>query len=154
MKYFEDFAVGEVYDLGRRKVTADDIVDFARKYDPQPFHTDPEAAKQTFFGGLVASGWHTRAIFMGLLSGTIKREGWASQGAPGLDSCRWLVPVRPGDELSGTLTVLEMRRSKSRPIGLMRNRSELTNQKGEVVVRIEGTGMYRLKPSAGAEASA
>lgn len=154
MKYFEDFAVGDVYDLGRRSVSADEIVAFARKYDPQPFHVDPEAAKKTYFGGLAASGWHTCAIFMSLLSRTIAREQWASMGAPGLDSCRWLMPVRPDDELSGHLEVLELRKSNTRPFGLMRNRTELANQNGEVVMRIEGTGLYGLRPAGGEEDAA
>ena len=80
MKYFEDFAVGDVYELGSRTVTAEDIVAFARKYDPQPFHLDEQAARESFFGGLAASGWHTSAIGMAILSRVIVRENWASLG--------------------------------------------------------------------------
>jgi len=154
MIYFEDFAAGQVYDLGRRTVTADDIVDFARKYDPQPFHVDPAAARASIFGGLVASGWHTSAIFMGLLADTIKRERWASLGAPGIDRCRWPQPVRPGDTLSGTLEVLDARRSRSRPFGLVRNRSVLTNQDDKEVLTLEGTGLYALRQRDAAEGAA
>lgn len=156
MKYFEDFAVGDVYELGERRVSREEIIDFAGKYDPQPFHVDEEAARKTFFGGLAASGWHTSAIFMGLLSGTIKREKWASQGAPGMAKCRWLLPVRPGDTLSGRFIVLETRRSRSRPAtGLVKGRSELFNQDGVKVLLQEGTGMYARRPDDGtAEASA
>lgn len=147
-KYFEDFAVGDVYDLGARQISAEEIIDFAEKYDPQPFHLDDEAAKKTFFGGLAASGWHTSAIFMGLLADTIKRENWASEGAPGIRKCRWLLPVRPGDTLNGHFTVLETRRSRSRPMGLVTSRSELFNQDGVAVALLEGTAMYGLGPEA------
>ena len=150
MKYFEDFAVGDVYELGARRISREEIVEFARKYDPQPFHVDEEAARKTFFGGLAASGWHTSAIFMGLLSSTIKRESWASEGAPGIKKCRWLLPVRPGDTLTGRFTVLETRRSRSRPTGLVTSRSEIFNQDGAAVALLEGTAMYGLRPDAGA----
>ena len=149
MKYYEDFEVGQVYDLGARSIGAEEIIAFARKYDPQPFHTDPEAAKQTAFGGLVASGWHTAAIFMGLLAETIRREAWASNGAPGIDRCRWLVPVRPGDRLTGTMEVLETRKSATRPYGILRNRSELHNEAGATVMSMDGVAIFGLRPQAG-----
>ena len=155
MKYFEDFEAGEVYDLGTRAVSAAEIIAFARKYDPQPFHVDPEAAKDSAFGGLIASGWHTSAMFMSLLANTIKRENWASMGAPGLDTCRWVMPVRPGDVLSATMEVLELRRSKTRPFGILRNRGSMTNQDGKEVMFLEGIGLYGLRPgSAKAEDAA
>jgi len=154
MKYFEDFAPGQVYALGTRRVTAEDIVAFATRYDPQPFHVDEAAAGASMFGGLVASGWHTSAIFMGLLAATIKRERWASLGAPGIDRCRWTQPVRPGDTLQGSIEVLETRPSRTRPFGLVRTRSRLTNQDGGQVLEIEGTGLYALTPQAGEAAPA
>lgn len=148
MKYFEDFEVGQVFDLGARSVSADEIIAFARKYDPQPFHTDPEAARSTVFGGLVASGWHTCAIMMSLLSRTIGREGWASNGAPGIDTCRWLLPVRPGDRLTGTMRILDARRSRTKPYGIVRNATELHNQDGAKVMYIEGIALFALRPAA------
>jgi acyl dehydratase len=148
MKYFEDFAVGDVYELGSRTVTAEDIVAFARKYDPQPFHLDEQAARESFFGGLAASGWHTSAIGMAILSRVIVRENWASLGAPGMDTCRWPLPVRPGDTLSGRFTVLDARRSSSRPMGLLKCRTELFNQDDAAVLLLDGTGMYALRPAA------
>ncbi|HZD26945.1 MAG TPA: MaoC family dehydratase [Alphaproteobacteria bacterium] len=147
MKYFEDFSIGQVFEMGTRTVSAEQIIDFARKYDPQPFHTDPEAAKQSMFGGLVASGWHTCALFMSMLVAMIRREEMASMGSPGIDTCRWLTPVRPGDTLTGRLTVLSARRSASRPFGLVGTRSEMFNQHGEQVLLIEGMGMYGLRPA-------
>lgn len=147
MKYFEDIEVGEVWDLGQRVVEAEEIVEFASKYDPQPFHTDAEAAEASFFGGLIASGWHTCAMVMELLANYIKAEKLASLGAPGMDSCRWLVPVRPGDVLHGRMTVLSARLSSSRPMGLISVRTEVFNQDKAKVVQLEGVAMYGCRPT-------
>lgn len=152
MKYFEDIAEGEVWDLGSRTVDAEEIIAFARKYDPQPFHTDPEAARKTPLGELIASGWHTCAIFMQLLANYIGSRQYASMGAPGIRTCRWLKPVRPGDTLTGRTTLLSKRPSKTRPYGLVDTRTELFNQDGQAVLLIEGAGMYGLKPDRRAEA--
>lgn len=153
MKYFEDIAEGEIWELGSRTVEAEEIITFARKYDPQPFHTDAEAAKKTPQGQLIASGWHTCAIFMQLLAGHIGRETFASMGAPGIRTCRWLKPVRPGDTLTGRTTILGKRTSKTRPFGLVDSRTELFNQADERVLLIEGIGLYGLRPQSEAQAT-
>jgi acyl dehydratase len=148
VKYWEDYAVGESTELGSCAITEAEILAFARKYDPQPFHTDPEAARRSMFGGLIASGWHTCALLMRLSVEAARREQAAATGSPGLDSCRWLKPVRPGDTLSGRTEVLETWPSKTKPIGFVRRRVEMLNQHGEVVVAIVGLTMYRRRPAA------
>ena len=103
MLHWEDFRVGEVTELGTVDVTEEDVIAFATRFDPQPFHVDPEAAKASPFGGLIASGWHTTALFMGLFVRGILLDS-ASLGSPGIESIRWTAPVRPGDTLSGRVT--------------------------------------------------
>ena len=152
MKYWEDFKVGESTDLGSHSMTEAEILAFARKYDPQPFHTDPEAARRSIFGGLIASGWHTCAVMMRLSVEANRREEAAATGSPGLDSCRWLKPVRPGDTLNGRTEVLETWPSKSKQIGFVRRRVEMVNQQGEAVVAIVGITMYRRRPTGEATA--
>lgn len=146
MRYWEDIDVGETTALGTRAITEAEILAFARKYDPQPFHTDPEAARRSIFGGLIASGWHTCALLMRLSVEAAQREQAAATGSPGLDSCRWLKPVRPGDVLSGRTEVLETWPSRTKPIGFVRRRVEMLNQHGEIVVAIVGVTMYRRRP--------
>lgn len=146
MKYWEDFKVGERIVLGAHAISEAEILAFARKYDPQPFHTDPEAARRSIFGGLIASGWHTCALMMRLSVEANRREDAAATGSPGLDSCRWLKPVRPGDTLTGRSEVLETWPSRSKPIGFVRRRVDLVNQHGEPVVTIVGLTMYRRRP--------
>ena len=150
MKYWEDFAVGEVSELGSCAITEAAVLAFARKYDPQPFHVDPEAARRSIFGGLIASGWHTCALLMRLSVDAARRDGAAATGSPGLDSCRWLKPVRPGDVLTGRTEVLETWPSRSKPIGFTRRRNELINQHGDVVVAVVGITMYERRPAAAA----
>jgi acyl dehydratase len=150
VKYWEDLEVGQTIALGSCAVSETEIVAFARKYDPQPFHTDPEAARQSLYGGLIASGWHTCALLMRLGVEANRREGIAATGSPGLDSCRWLKPVRPGDVLAGRTEILETWPSRSKPIGFVRRRSEMVNQHGEVVLQIVGITMYRRRPAAAA----
>ena len=147
-RYWEDFRVGEAADLGSCSITEAEIIAFARKYDPQPFHTDPEAARRSIFGGLIASGWHTCALMMRLSVEAARREETAATGSPGLDSCRWLRPVRPGDVLTGRSEVLETWPSRTRPIGFVRRRVEMVNQRGEVVVAVVGLSMYHRRPAA------
>src|SRR5258708_421531 len=103
MRYFEDFQVGDIFDLGSTTVTEEEIISFARQFDPQPFHTDPVLAKDSIFGGLVASGWHTTAMFMRLFFDGLLHET-ASIASPGVDDVRWLKPVRPGDVLRARFT--------------------------------------------------
>jgi acyl dehydratase len=128
--HLEDLSEGQVIDLGTYRVEESEIVEFATRFDPQPFHIDAEAAAQTHFGGLIASGWHTGSIFMRLLvDGLLVR--CASMGSPGVDELRWLAPVRPGDTLSGRLEIEVLRPSRSKPDrGLVQTRAVLTNQDG------------------------
>ena len=147
MRYFEDIEVGEVWDLGQRNVDEAEIVEFATKYDPQSFHIDEAAAASSFFGGIIASGWHTSAMMMGLLAGSIKRQKLHSLGGPGIDQCRWLVPVRPGDVLHGRFTVVAVRPSSSKPMGLVTLRTEVFNQSDAKVAQMQGVGMYGCRPS-------
>jgi acyl dehydratase len=148
MKYFEDVRVGESDALGSHTITEAEMVAFARRYDPQPFHTDPEAARATIFGGLIASGWHTCAIMMRLSVEAGRRNQTVTTGSPGVDSCRWLKPVRPGDTLTGRSEVLETWPSSSKPIGFVRSRIEMRNQRDELVLALVGLAMYRRRGSA------
>ena len=131
--YFEDLAVGQIYGSGQRRVEADSIKTFAAEFDPQPFHLDEAAARDMFFGGLVASGWHTAALTMSLLVDSELRLAGGLIGA-GVEELRWPRPVRPGDALRLESEVTAMRPSKSRPaIGLVTVRTTTFNQKDEPV---------------------
>jgi acyl dehydratase len=141
-RYFEDFEPGQVYELGSKVVTEDEIVAFARQFDPQPFHLDPEAAKDSVFGGLIASGWHTGAMWMRLYVDSLL-GGASGQGSSGIEELRWLAPVRPGDTLSGRLTVLEATFSESHPDrGTIRIRGEMVNQDGVTVMTMVSRGRF------------
>ena len=144
---FEDFEPGQVYELGSRTVTEDELVEFARQWDPQPFHVDPEAAKESVFGGLIASGWQTGAIWMRMYVDTML--GSAARGSPGIEELRWLAPVRPGDTLAGRLTVLETTPSATRADrGTVRILGEVVNQDGVTVMRMTSRGHFgRRGPS-------
>jgi acyl dehydratase len=143
--YFEDFEPGQVLELGTRELTEEDIVAFAREWDPQPFHVDAEAAKGSVFGGLIASGWHTGAMWMRMYVDTAL--GSAARGSPGIEELRWLAPVRPGDTLTGTLTVLETTPSERDPTrGTIRIRGEMTNGDGVVVMRMISRGHFGRRP--------
>lgn len=147
MRYFEDFTIGEVIDLGAVVVTQAEIIEFAERYDPQPFHVDPTAAEHTPYGGLIASGWHTCALYMRQLCDGMISDS-SSQGSPGMDELRWLAPVRPDDRLIATLTVLDVAPSSSKPDrGTVHFRSEMTNQADVVVLRMVGRGLYGRRPS-------
>jgi acyl dehydratase len=138
--------VGEVVDLGRRPLSRESIIAFAREFDPQPFHLDEEAARATIYGGLLASGWHTASLMMRMLYDGLIRDT-VSLGSPGVDELRWLKPVRPGDTLSARLTVLECTPSRSKPDrGILRSLLELRNQHGEVVVTMRGLSLLGRKP--------
>jgi acyl dehydratase len=133
--YFEDFVPGFTRTLGSLRVTEEDLLAFAREYDPQPFHTDPEAAQSSFVGGLIASGWHTCSLNMRLLAEGLLLET-ASMGAPGVEEVKWIQPVRPGDTLTSQVSVLEARSSKSRPdLGLVHFTFDMRNQRDEPVMR-------------------
>ncbi len=146
MHYFDDFAVGDRLDLGNIDVSEADILRFAREFDPQPFHVDAEAAAQSMFGGLIASGWHTCALTMRLLVDGLLSQS-ASLGSPGIEQIRWVRPVRPGDTLSARIVVLGLRPSQSRPErGTVKIRTEVTNQQGEEVMWMESFGMFERRP--------
>jgi acyl dehydratase len=146
-RYFEDFRAGEVIELGSHEVSEEEIVGFARQWDPQPFHVDPEAARQSVFGGLIASGWHTGAMWMRLYVGAMLDTA-ASQGSPGVEDLRWLAPVRPGDTLSGRLTVLDVRPSERRSDrGTVRIRGEMVNQDGVTVMTMVSRGHFGRRPA-------
>ncbi|MTD52751.1 MaoC family dehydratase [Amycolatopsis pithecellobii] len=132
-RYFEDYVEGSTEELGSIKVSEDEILEFATKYDPQPFHVDPPAAAAGPYGGLIASGWHTASLMMKLVVRNYLSAA-SSLGSPGIDELRWLKPVRPGDELRARVQVLEARPSKSKPDrGLLRSLVELRNQDDETV---------------------
>ena len=142
MRYFEDFPDGLEVDLGEVSFSEDEIIHFARQFDPQPMHTDPDAARRSIYGGLIASGWHTVGAYMRLLVDAVVADS-ASVGSPGIDNLRWLKPVRPGDTLRAHFTVLDARESNSRPDwGIVRSRGEMTNQHGEVVMRLEAANFF------------
>jgi acyl dehydratase len=148
LRYWEDFPVGAEAEHGSVEVTEDDIVRFAREFDPQPFHTDPEAAARGPFGGLIASGWHTVALYMGLfVRSQLLRT--ASMGSPGVEQLLWLVPVRPGDVLSGRSRVVESWPSETNPgRGTVVGEHEFVNQRGEVVMRLRGRSHLARRPAA------
>jgi acyl dehydratase len=148
-RYFEDYIPGDIHEFGIRVAEETEMIDFARRFDPQPFHTDPAAAKQSVFGGLIASGWYTASTAMRLLvENYISRV--ASLGSPGVDEVRWRKPVRPGDTLSIRVTVLESKLSRSkRNQGTIRHYIEVLNQHREVVMTWKGMGMYRCRDKDG-----
>ena len=144
-RHWEDFKVGEVEQIGGRRVDKDEIIAFAKQYDPQPFHIDEAAAKQSMYGGLIASGWHTCAMVMRMMCDAYMLQS-ASVGSPGIDNLKWLKPVRPGDIISARRTTLETRASKSKPdIGIVNNLWEVFNQDGEMVMSMQGYGMFRRR---------
>jgi len=145
MRYWEDFRVGQTFDLGSVTIDGDEMVRFAERFDPQPFHVDPVAAKDTPFGGLIASGWFTGSIFMRLYVDAVL-TGAASQGSPGMSELRWLSPVRAGDELTGRLTVLDVAPSSTKPDrGTVFLRGELLRA-GEPVVTTTFRGLFGRHP--------
>ncbi|HUJ85981.1 MAG TPA: MaoC family dehydratase [Burkholderiales bacterium] len=144
--YWEDFKVGEAVEMGSHTFVEEEMIDFARKFDPQPFHIDPVAAKSSYFGGLIASGWHTCAVAMRLLCDNYINRS-ASLGSPGIENVRWLEPVHAGDTISYRRVVLEARPSSSRrDMGLVKSRTEAVNQRGEMVMTFEGWGMFGRRP--------
>jgi len=155
LTHYEDFEPGTRLSFGPRRITAEEIIAFAQQYDPQPMHTDPEAAKQSIAGGLIASGWHSCSIIMRMIAdGFIL--GSTGQGAPGVDEVRWLRPVRPGDDLTLTVEVLDRRPLRSRSgIGMVRFRLTLANGAGEDLVQQTNWVMFkRREPGEPAEAPA
>ena len=148
--YWEDFPVGNVREFGAYAVTRDAVRAFAAQFDPQPFHLDETAAEASLFGKLSASGWHTCAMAMRMMCDDYLLES-SSLGSPGIDSLRWTKPVFPGDTLSVRLTTLESRPMASRPkVGLVLSKWEVLNQQRELVLTMQGWGMFgRREPATG-----
>jgi acyl dehydratase len=144
-RYFEDYIAGAAYECGRIAVDEPEILSFGRRFDPQPFHTDPEAAKETVFGGLIASGWHTASLMMRLfVDHYLSRV--ASLSSPGVDELRWLKPVRAGDELALRVTVLKTTRSRSKPDrGMVHSYIEVRNQRDEIVMTMKAMNLLRCR---------
>jgi len=150
MKYFEDLVVGAETDFGTYDVTREEVLEFARKYDPQPFHLSDEAAAQTHFGRLSASGWHTAAMTMALIARAVVKDEQAGLGSPGIDELRWLKPVYPGDTLHVRGEILDKTPSRSRPdMGSFRTRTTVTNQDDVPVMTFVSIVLIRRRPAAG-----
>jgi acyl dehydratase len=144
-RYLEDYVEGAVHEAGPITVTEAEIVEFARKFDPQVFHMDPEMARDTVFGGLIASGWHTCALFMRLFAAHYL-PGPACLGSPGVDGLRWLKPVRPGDRLSLRVTVEKVKPSRRKPDrGVLFSYCEMINQDGEVAATMMAMTLVRYR---------
>lgn len=149
MQYFEDVEVGAKRSFGRYEVTREEVIAFARNYDPQPFHLDDAAAARTHFGRLAASGWHTCAMTMRMLVDNVLNDEQASLGAAGIDELRWKRPVFPGDVLRCETEVLDKTRSRSRPdMGSVRTRTVVFNQHDEPVLSLVSLGLIRTRPAA------
>ncbi len=143
-RYFEDYIPGEVHAFGRITADGKEMTAFARRFDPQPFHTDPEAARGSIYGGLIASGWYTASLMMRLLVDHYLPR--ANLGSPGIDELRWRKPVRPGDVLSLRVTVLEAHRSRSKPDrGMVHSSVEVLNQEPEVVMTLKIMNLVRCR---------
>jgi acyl dehydratase len=144
--YFEDFEPGQDIDLGTRTVTEDEIVAFARQYDPQPFHVDRDAAAESIFGDVIASGWHTCAMMMRLVVDGLLGKS-SSMGSPGLDGVRWLAPVRAGDTLNVHYQTVQVKASASKPDrGVVWSKWVAINQHGATVCTVDGMGMFGRRP--------
>ena len=148
MKYFEDVQVGDVMRFGRYEVTRDEIVEYARQFDPQPFHLDEVAARESLFGGLIASGWHTGAMFIRMVAEHMTPQH-ATAGAMGFDDLKWTRPVRPGDVLSIESEIREKVELRSRPDrGLVKIESRVHDQRGAVVMTLTSLVIYLRRPPA------
>jgi acyl dehydratase len=149
MRYFEDVEVGSETEFGSYDVTREEVIEFATKYDPQPFHLSDEAAAKTHFGRLAASGWHTAAMTMAVIARAVIADRQAGLGSPGIDELRWLKPVYPGDTLHIRGKVLEKTPSRSRPeMGSFRTETIVTNQDGTPVMRFTSIVLIRRRPAA------
>ena len=138
---YEDYAEGAVFEGGPISVDEAEVLAFARRYDPQPFHVDAEAAARSMYGGIIASGWHTAAMTMRVLVDKYL-SSISSLGSPGVDELRWILPVRPGDTLRVRITVIEARRSRSKPDrGIVRTLIETRNQREEVVFSMKAMNL-------------
>lgn len=146
-RYFEDYVAGAVHEFGSISVEKQEILDFGKRFVPLSYHTDPELAKKSIYGGLIASGWHTAALMMRLYTDNYLSRV-ANLGSPGCDELRWDKPVFAGDDLSIRVTVLETRRSESKPDrGIVRSFVEVLNQKREVVMSVKMVNFVRSQNS-------
>lgn len=144
--YFEDFIPGTVIELGQRVVTEEEIITFARQFDPQSFHVDKEAASHSIFGGVIASGWHTCGMIMRMVVDGFLANS-SSMGSPGVDEIRWILPVRPGDTLTVTAETTGSKLSTSKPDrGVINTLWKAHNQEGKLVCTITGMGMFGRRP--------
>ena len=147
MQYLEDIQVGDKSSYGNYQVTREEVLEFASKYDPQPFHLDDEAAAKTHFGRISASGWHTAAMTMAMLVENLKKHRQAGLGSPGLDELRWLKPVYPGDTLRVESEITEVRPSRSRPeMGSIHSTVTVLNQDNVAVMTIKSIGLVATRP--------
>lgn len=145
--YFEDFVPGNIIHVGQRSVSEEEIIQYATQFDPQSFHIDKEAAKESIFGGVIASGWHTCGMIMRQVVDGLLNDS-SSMGSPGVDEVRWILPVRPGDTLSVTAETLDLRASTSKPDrGVVFTMWRAFNQDGQLVCTIKGMGMFGRRPT-------
>ena len=148
MIYFEDLEVGAETLFGSYDVTREEVIEFAQKYDPQPFHLSDEAAAKTHFGRIAASGWHTTAMTMAVIARFVVADEQAGLGSPGIDELRWLKPVYPGDTLTVRGKIIEKTPSRSKPdIGSFRTQTTVTNQDGVDVMRFTSIVLMRRRPA-------
>ena len=149
MLYWEDVEVGSTRLFGHYDVTREEVLEFAHKYDPQPFHVSDEAAARTHFGRIAASGWHTAAMSMRVIVDALSIEPQASLGSPGVDDLRWLKPVYPGDRLAVSGRVVDKTPSRSKPgLGTIRSQTTVTNQDGVDVMRFTSIVLMQRRPPA------
>jgi acyl dehydratase len=145
MRYYEDFEIGEIIPVGYKTITREEVIRFAEEFDPQPFHLNDEAAANSLFGKLSASGWHTASMFMRMYVDTVLKNA-ASLGAPGVEQLKWLKPVFPDDTLTGHYHILDKRVSQSRPgVGILYGKAEMMNQHKEIVMTFEGSRFMRCR---------
>ena len=147
MKYFEDLVIGAQTDFGSYEVTREEVLDFARKYDPQPFHLSDEHAAKTHFGRIAASGWHTCAMTMAVIARKVVDQDQAGLGSPGVDELRWLKPVYPGDTLHVRGEIIEKTPSRSKPhLGSFRTKTTVTNQHDVPVMTMTSIVLILRRP--------
>ena len=148
MIYLEDVKVGDAAEMGSYAVTREEVIEFASKYDPQPFHLSDEEAAKTHFGRIAASGWHTAAMTMAIIVRHVMRSEQASLGSPGVDALRWRKPVYPGDTISAATTVVDVAPSRSKPdMGSVRSEIVVSNQDGDAVMTFTSILLMRRRPT-------
>lgn len=146
MIHYEDLEIGAKQSFGRYEVTREEVIEFAKKYDPQAFHLDDDAAAKTHFGRLSASGWHTCAMTMAMMVENMKNVKQAGLGSPGVDNLQWKKPVYPGDTLRVESEVISKRRSQSRrEMGLFKSRAQIFNQNDEIVLEMTSNGLIAVR---------